>query len=103
MQTDSQSGADKIVWQLRINPRRDFTTVQAGVCLIPIEFKGWLDGMGKKGIQFPGSHFDSAHTGVGQIAAAKRLKQKPETASCIVQRGCFDSFSNISCLNTHPR
>ena len=49
MQTDSQSGADKIVWQLRIKPRRDFTTVHAGVCLIPIEFKGWLDGMAKEG------------------------------------------------------
>lgn len=53
MQTDSQSGADKIVWQLRIKPRWDFTTVHAGVCLIPIEFKGWLDGMANGGIEFP--------------------------------------------------
>jgi hypothetical protein len=49
MQTDSQSGADKIVWLLRINSRRDFTTVHAGEYRIPIEFKGWLDGMGNPG------------------------------------------------------
>jgi hypothetical protein len=48
------------------------------------------------------STFKSVFVAGRQMTAVKQLKQKPETANCIVQHGCFDGISNFFSLNAGP-